>query len=219
MATVTLAVLKTRARQRADMEDSEFISDSELLSYINSSYAELYDLLVASYEDYHVGNPVEFTISSGNTYTLPSDFYKLRAIDYKVDGSNYAAMRRFVFADRNSNERSRTVDTEMKYRIVGNKIYIEPSSNANGDYRIWYTPSITLLSTDSDTIDGINGWEEYVVVDAAIKMLNKEESDTRHLDMEKQSLMQRIEKMSQNRDDAAPDTITDMSAYGFNREF
>ena len=40
---VTLAQLKELVRQRADQQHSEFVSDSELVSYINNSYKELYD--------------------------------------------------------------------------------------------------------------------------------------------------------------------------------
>ena len=67
----TLATLRNRVRQRADMENNNFVSDSEVNQYINSSYAELYDLLVAKFEDYYVADPLEFAISSGSsTYNL-----------------------------------------------------------------------------------------------------------------------------------------------------
>ena len=42
----TLADLRNRARRRSDMVSSQFVSDTELLDFINASYAELYDLLM-----------------------------------------------------------------------------------------------------------------------------------------------------------------------------
>ena len=47
--SITLAELRTQARNRADMESSEFVTDTELTDYINSSIAELHDILIQSY--------------------------------------------------------------------------------------------------------------------------------------------------------------------------
>ena len=46
MSTVTLADIKVRARQKADMENSNFIQDFELTNYINEAYFNWYDLVV-----------------------------------------------------------------------------------------------------------------------------------------------------------------------------
>ena len=45
MRTITLAEMRTAARQYADQENSQFVSDAELTRIINNSIAELYDLL------------------------------------------------------------------------------------------------------------------------------------------------------------------------------
>ena len=212
--TYTLAQLRTRCDQRADMEDSDFISDSEQLSYINASYAELYDILVASFQDYYLTSST-FTISSGNTETLPSDFYKLRGLDKQI-GADWYALKKFNFFNRNEYNNSllrRRVSADVRYRIQGSTLYIEPEANANGNYKLWYIPVFTPLSAESDTIDGLNGWEEYIVIDVARKMLAKEESSTAHLDGEKAMMLKRIEDMAAERDSGEPETITNTNTY------
>ena len=62
MATFTESDLRTRARRRADMENSTFVSDAEIQDYLNSSISELHDFMVKSYEDYFV---------SEQTYNAP----------------------------------------------------------------------------------------------------------------------------------------------------
>jgi hypothetical protein len=71
---------------------------------------------------------------------------------------------------------------------------------------------LTQLSALSDTVDGYSGWTEYVIVDAAIKCLQKEESDVSVLMVQKAALKQRIEEASQNRDAGQPSTISDTRA-------
>ena len=74
--TMTLAELREASRQRADQENSQFISDSELNSYINQSYFELYDILVQSYgDDYYVANPVLSDVINSLHWKGPQGYY------------------------------------------------------------------------------------------------------------------------------------------------
>jgi hypothetical protein len=70
--------------------------------------------------------------------------------------------------------------------------------------------SSTELSPGSRVADGISGWLEYVVTDAAIKMAQKEESDTSTLQFQKAALIKRIEAAGENRDAGSPATIADV---------
>lgn len=201
-------------RQRSDMEDTEFITDPELISYINSSLTELYDILVSKFEDYYTLEPVVLSITSGNTAQLPSDFYKLRGLDRDLGGGDYAAMERFNFNERHRRDvstiRSALKAADHQYRILGNKLIVTPKQTAQGNYQLWYIPQCPKLVNATDVADVIAGWEEYVVVDAAIKCMQKEESDVSVLLMQKQQLKQRIEEMAQNRDVDQPEQITDI---------
>ena len=218
MESVTLAQLKTMVREAADMVNSQFISDSELQRYIDMSYAELYDLLVSTYEDYYTKDPVVFQVTSGNTYSLPADFYKLVALDIGNGGSSssWSTLRPFMIAERNKRSSLNRINfigmLNIAYKLMGQKIVFFPEDQAVGTYRMWYIPKRTPLLVDADVMDGVNGFHQYVVVDAAIKCLRKEESDTSHLDIEKEALIKRIEAMAPNRDAANTFRIQDIYA-------
>jgi hypothetical protein len=49
VANVTIATLMSRSRQRADMENNNFVQDSELVTYINAGISELQDILIQEY--------------------------------------------------------------------------------------------------------------------------------------------------------------------------
>lgn len=198
----TLAEIKTKVRERANMENSSFVSDDELKGYINSSYAELIDILVSRFEDYRI-KTFQFSLNSTNTQAIPADFYKLRGLDFQHSPGRWVTLRKFNFQDRNRLYRGR------KYRVIGTTLYILPAEQAVGNYQLWYVDRFVPLDLDTDEMDDVLDFEEYVVVDAAIKCLAKEESDTAHLDAEKMMLKQRIQAMASNRDNE-PERITDV---------
>ena len=226
METVTLLTLKTQVREAANMENSLFVSDAELGRYIDMSYAELYDLLVKTFENYYTLGPIEATLSSGNSLPLPADFYKLVGIDTKFGGSWYP-IKPFEMAERgrwvNANKLAYVGMINIAYKIIKDAIVFYPESSATGTYRYWYIPKRTSLTSDIVTIDGVNGWHQYIIIDAAIKCLQKEESDVSALMAEKQAMISRIESMAPARDAGAPkriaDTTTSYLGLGFGGGF
>lgn len=212
----TLSDLKTRARQTADMVNSQFITDAELLNYINSAYFELYDKLVGLYEDYFITSTT-FTLAASATYTLAADFYKLRGLEYQNSSSDYVTLDRFNWEDRNRGRQAYRMfgDTPaLRYRVVGSTIHVEPADQCAGTYQVWYIPSLTALAVDADVVNTQmtrNGWDEYIVVDAAIRMLEKEgNDDARPLQLRKQMLDERIVAAASNRDANRPEVIADV---------
>jgi hypothetical protein len=220
MESITLASLRTQVRQTADMVDSTFVSDSELNQFIDLSYAELYDILTATCEDYYTLPPINFTIPDGSkTYALPSDFYKLRGLDLSLGGGSnpedWITVHPFQFNERNRKnsivQRSLNSVNDINYRIIGDSLYFFPEDKAPGVYRLWYIPVRTKLTLDTDTMNGVQGFQQYVIVDAAIKCLRKEESDVQELLLAKADLKQRIEAMAPARDIGRPNRISDVT--------
>lgn len=214
--TYTLDNIRLRVRQKADMVNSDFVTDPELDSYINESYAELYDIITRSFEDYNL-NDTDLIISTGDDeVALPTDFYKLVGVD-RYDGStDYYPLKKFNWSKRNANSGGRYLRAvygsyDVRYRIMGDNLKINPREQAPATYKLWYIPLFTPLVDDADTVNGYNGWEYYIVLDAAIKCLDKEESSTTKLERKKKELLERIEEMAANRDADQPETVQDVN--------
>jgi hypothetical protein len=222
---ITLLQLRTQSRQRADMETSDFITDSELNNYINSSIAELHDLLVSAYgSDYFLSDYSFNTVSGTADYALPSTFYKLKGVDVRINNSSWCSVRPFNFNERNRDQDvswGMSLGPSVRYRLMGSNIKFSPIPDAAYQTRLWYVPKATTLVADGDSFDDLNQYAEYVIVDAAIKMLQKEEKDVNVLMAQKMALKKRLEQMSENRDVGQPASISDIYAendeYWFNR--
>lgn len=215
--SITLLEIRQQARQRADMENSEFVSDSELNNYINSSIAELHDILIQAYGTNYFTKTYLFTTTANtDSYALPADFYKLDGLDAKLNGSNWTGLKRFNFPERNrfsdSAPWNRFGTKFLYYRVVGSNIVFTPTPDAGTQMRLWYSPVAAKLSLDTDVLNDINQYVEYVIVDAAIKMMQKEESDVSVLFAQKQALVKRIQEAAQNRDAGEPESVSDIYA-------
>lgn len=212
MATVTLSDLRTRVRQRANMENSTFVTNAELNVYINQAIADLRDKMISKVgEDYFADEELYSLQSNVDTYALPNDFYKILYVEVKGDDGYYYKMRRFEVSERNFGASPiNYYIPDIRYRLRGNNIVFTPQNLIGGrEVRMTYVPIPTELSLNTDTLQGYNGWETYVIVYAARMALVKEESDTSQLDAELLRLDGRMESMSDNRDQAEPARIYD----------
>lgn len=195
---VTLATLTSRVKQRANVEvasNSALYTAAEMTDNINEGLARLYDLIVMQQDQpYYLSSVAFSTVNAKDTYIIGagkdiaiSDFYKGKGLDITYGQNIVSTARPFMWAERN------------RFKWVPGWIYSQPvyyefigknglPANAGNDAlklmpmpsgifqcTLWYYPVLTPLVSPSDNFDGINGFEEYAVLDAAIKLLTKQE--------------------------------------------
>jgi hypothetical protein len=212
------------AQQRCNKENSQFYTAQELMSMCSQSYKELYDQIIAAYgEDYYVATPYTYTTGQNlQLYPLPSDFYKMLLCEVALnptDPNSYVTLREFMFIQKNlynyPNQYTMYGITNIRYRINGNNLMIVPQTQGGQTIRIWYAPRPNQLLNLTDTLDGISGWEEYVVVDMCIKMLAKQEDYDTIFAAQKMGLIKRLEEMAKNRNLGEPQTVSDSRYRNF----
>lgn len=226
----TLGSIRLQAQQRCDFVNNTYITTAEWNSYINASMFELYDILVQKFgNDYFVGIPYTFTTANGvntatqsSTYNLPGDFFKGLRTEVALnpgDPNSWVTLRQFEFIQGNlwnfPNVYTFYGLTNLRYRFNGNNLMIVPIPSSGQTIRIWYVPRSATLINDTDTLDGFSGWEEYIVTDACIKALTKEESDCSVFLAQKAALLQRINEAAENRNIGEPETVSDSKTRNF----
>ena len=220
----TLEQLRTLSQQRADLENSEFITTSEWNNYVNDSIKELFDLQIQAYGNDYFCEYVTFTtdgttqlydLPDGENYSGADQFYKFLGLDLQLSNTNdsWVTIRNFSFQDRNRfavpNFQSFYGITNLRYRLNGNKLWLTPVPMSGQTLRLWYIPRAITLTADADEFDGYGGWSEYVIIDAAIKAMVKQELDISALAAQKAAMYQRIESIAENRDAGNPARVTD----------
>ncbi len=227
----TLVQLREEVRQRADMVNSAFVTNAEVDRCINESWAHMYDQLLATGEDYYLkyvdipsatsGGIFQFATRTASSGGLATDVYQVRGVD-AVYGSNYTVnLPRFNWEERNIYMAAPEFIPYcpiIAYRVIQDPVsqndaieIIPNNSNGITNLRVWYYPNPKYMTLDTDSIDGRSGWEEWVVLDAAAKLLAKEESDTSQLERQAARIWARVMTVAQNRDAGQSKRITDVS--------
>jgi len=187
------------------MENSTFISDDELDRYISGSYATLFSKLVDANPDMYTREATITGVSDTSDYDVPDDFYGTYAIEQNL-GSSYYPLSRIDPIEGYLYE-SGTAGNACVYHFVSTsssdqadfKVRLLPTPNTGETYRHKYIYAPTDLSADDDIVDGVAGWEEWIVLDAAIKCLAKEESSTAILERQLERLDVQIDQMRAHR--------------------
>jgi hypothetical protein len=213
MRALTVADVAKKIRFRTDQETSAFVSDAEILDYIDSAYTALYDQITMLYEQYNMTFATIITLADTQIYNLPANFYKLMGIDAAITGGKKISLNRIEWAERNNSwEDAASVSdfgTNLEYNILGNTLMLNPAPLSGIELTVWYTPVAPKLTTSTQIIDGINGWEEFIVLECCVRIYEKQEMDPSSFVRQKKEMMERMQEVGQNRDAGTPRKVSD----------
>jgi hypothetical protein len=192
------------AYARSDLESAEDRHERpDVLRYVNQGCAALYDLLIeARGRTFYRSQKLITTLSETTAYALDADFYRLLSV--RVAGSSDYALEPFTSGDepylRSS---SGSVSTPTHYELRPGAIELLPFHMAGTEVVVDYIPACPdLLDDPASLFDGINGWEEYIVLFAAKCMAMKDQDWdlVRELRVEMGQVENRISKLAPTRD-------------------
>jgi hypothetical protein len=193
------------------MVGSAFVADSGLGldAWINEANQKLHGMLVDALGEEYVSSSASFTtIANTSDYAVPASFYKLYGVDLDYHGV-MRSLKQYTRAERNT-YRELHPEYLPRYSLVGTNIRLYPIPTAGLTGAILYAPEATTLVNSGDTVNYPNGWQRFIVIDAAIQALAKEESDVRTLVAERAAIIKEIEQTKEQRDLATPKRVVDL---------
>jgi hypothetical protein len=224
MRTVTLLQLRTRSQQRADLENATlFIPPSEWNDMVNESYAEYYDIVRAAFGSNYYRKSANITTSATvASYDLPADFLTLISVDVTLGQNIFLTARPFMEPERNIYKFfpmgwffGQPIYYQLQGVVAGKEqVLFIPTPQGGFTVTVNYVPTPTLLVGDTDTLNGVNGWDEFVTLRTAIKALVKD-GDTETIMTLKSDLAEcraRIEALAPQRDNQG-ERVVDVTSY------
>jgi len=216
--------------QESNQENSSFVSQNEVIRYINNGLAEMYGKLITAYEDYDSNTYTVILNGQSNEIPIPSDCKKVRLVEYQflnsgstptggTDADNFYPINQFTMPQRNRyganslNIFMPYLLANVTYRVMGSNILIEPVISAGGTYRIWYVKKWKDLLDPTDFLPDIvddQNWWEYAVVYSCIKIYSKMGQDVSGLMAQKAELKDNIISECKNRSLGGPKLMTNI---------
>lgn len=241
MANKTGQDLVNDARSRAGYQNTNFVLDPEILSWVNDAAEDLQDIIVAQDESI-LSQPFPFTLPDPvlaaacaaltlpapppNFAALPSNCDRLQGVDFAdaqgpydtsggPAGMRSATVRMFNFQNRNDwNAMTGGMRYKMFGQIAGQEvIMVQPEDNAGGNYRLWFIPQWTPLALTDSLTNIFQRFNRYISIGAAIQILVKAKRDTNQLVAEREKVAQRVTEMSNNRDSEAEQGGSDRQGH------
>jgi hypothetical protein len=175
--TRRLDALRSDVREQADLGGlTGRHPDANLTRHINQAIAAFRLLLSREGHPFYLKEAPDSTEAGIAEYSLPDDFIYLYGVDLEESGKK-RSLEPFELIERNDYESSSGSDgVPVGYRLHSEgKIRFLPTPVDAYSYTLLYLPTQTDLSSDSDTFDGIAGWEDWIVLDAGMRCLAKDE--------------------------------------------
>lgn len=213
MADVTLLTMLTQALREADAEghlDMAVAGDkSRVVDYINAGCERLHDILTEAFEDYQLVASSAITIAAGQSSVSAgmNNLLKARFLEWwpsgAVDSGDPIDVEPLNLAERNRYAGPRA------YFLGGAAsgsatLYVRPTAEAPGVYRMWYTPTLVQLAVDADAFSSVNGWHRWAVLDAAIKLKGDMDRDASVLLQRQSDLERHIKSIASRRISGRP---------------
>lgn len=217
--TKTRDEIALMARRMADCVGDEHIDDAEVVDWINQDIAELWDMLVVPDPDRYSITASIATTAGTLAEDLPADFYQIRAVD-RVEGDDRIPIEPWTLQERERHRGSAFFShwigyEPVHYRVMGQgidgelaQIHFLPDPGT-ATYEIRYVQAPQLLAAGDDVFDGVAGWEEWVVLSVAIRMLLKQDRDSSGLERQRARVEDRIKHMAGMRDAGSAPQIAD----------
>ena len=179
---VSLQTLQTRVLQRANLEGAfALISTTELNDMINASLARWYDIVrLTTFGGQMYRSQQSITILNNQSlYALATDFLALLSVDIFPAGlgANQAFMAQPYQEEQHNMFRNVgvwAVGYPLLYQLQGTSINFIPTPLASTAVQVNYVPVAPVLVNITDTFDSVNAWDEWIVLDAAMKALTKD---------------------------------------------
>jgi hypothetical protein len=218
MATITLSAIRDIVRFRGSFENSAKFTDARVNVEINAAYAELYEIIADSNEGFFDTTGTVSTVAAQDWVALPSDFWRLRGVD-RLDGGRYVELRQVGIADRNRFQQS---GSPRAYRTAAGstrgRLILYPTPSAVETLRITYTPTVTALAADGDTVEAYNDWSDYICAGTLLRLYQREERPLGEIQQELARITARIIKATAQRRAAEPEYLVRGRGIDFDSE-
>ncbi len=181
--STTVADLVTRVRVEAGMIGDANPSDANVVAALDTEWTALYGIMASSKRGFFSASTTLVTDGT-STRPLPTDFRDLLRLDYDP-GASQQLIPLEETPLQEIHRFARTGPRATHFLMQGATIEFFPTPPVAQNYALRYVPAPKKLTTsatpaadEQNSVDGISGWEDRLVLGAVKRLREAEESDT-----------------------------------------
>lgn len=188
--TRTLLQLRTSVRDQADLQSlTSRHTDSMLNAFINSEIQALRsDVSAVGITHFLTSSSGTLTagVSTGFPYrlldltALSPSLVRVFGLDIQLTNQRWQTLRAVDFSERTQYQpelgsTSAGTVPEAWANVTTETLAILPAPGYAVPYRVFYLPVLADLSSDSDTFNGVEGWEDRVIVGTCLRCISRDQ--------------------------------------------
>jgi hypothetical protein len=226
MITRTDAELIADVRLRSDLGSGQFRTDANIRRYLNESHRRGTAKLIALFDQLLLSKSGTInTAAATQTTALPADFFILHRFRVTLNNNNRVDIPRAEVGDLDIDQENRgwnVFNAYPKYRLEGTNVRWVPTPQAIHAVTIYYISTDIAFANAGTakeeltlTNDYINVYwllDQWVVLDAAIKVKGDQEEDISTLVFERDEIWKDFDTIMDNRAAEHPPQVRDV--YG-----
>lgn len=198
---MTRSEIRTLVLSWLDDTNGGYFTSSQVNTWINLAQREVQLKLLEAGENFYM-KPVETTTVSGQAdYVFPSDFITLHRLELVISGTGVNENRQ-PLSPITTNQQDLVAITSgipSNYYIKKDRVTISPTPNAAYTMRLYYSPKVVDLTSDTDTPDVPEQYMEYVALIAAFNGYIKDDRMAQNLMAKKEKFEKAIERIAEER--------------------
>jgi hypothetical protein len=205
----TLADIEAIVRARGDFRNSQRFPPAYVQTEIQAAFGEFYELIADANEGYYDTTGTVTTTASVDFVALPVGAWRVRGVD-RLDGGDWVPLVQVGIADRT--RYGTQLEQPSGYRLTSRGADLYPTPDAVYTLRFIYTPIAPTL--DATAREFYNGWEEYTVYGALVRLALNERRDASDWQQQLGFQRERIQRASAGRRSQGPETLPLREGWG-----
>lgn len=215
---MTRGQLSTLVLSWLDDEGQGYFNSNDVNTWLNLAHRQVQMLLLQAGENYYM-KPVETqTVSGQSDYVLPSDFMVEHRLEIVLSGTgpneNRQALQ--VITTNQQDLISIVLGIPSSYYIKKDRVTISPTPQQAYTMRLYYSPMVGDLASDSDVPDVPEQYMEYVALLAAYNGFIKDDRMPSNLQAKMMQFETLLKQMAEDRtqDQSRQVVLTQPYDYG-----
>ena len=211
--TVTLAQLIEDTRRWANIRtsnpDDAHLTDADVSRVLELKLAEFHELLTSATASAFAETEADVAIVDG-VGDLPDDFFRLNAAWVEWSETDHESLSGLPSQQDATLYQGGnwTAGAPKAFRVVGGELHVFPPATT-ATVRVAYVPAFA----NAEEYDGVNGWEKYVTMGAAIELLAVENRSNGKLETLYALQEERVRAMVEERQAQDAPKVRDVSVH------